>query len=88
MSTNFPNLIAELRTVYGMTLEQIANACGFSSKGHVHDLKTGRQQSVSYELGTKLIDLHRLKTFEAAAKTLKTIPIPIRSRAPEEAKES
>lgn len=43
----------------GMTLEQIGAHVGMS-KGAVHDLKSGRGQTVVYETGCKLVDLHRV----------------------------
>lgn len=42
----------------GVTLEQIRAACGFASRGHVHDLATGKQNDISYEIGHKLVKMH------------------------------
>jgi len=55
---NFPNIIAEILE-RGYTFREIADKCGLSSAGHVHDLKTGRQKKVSFESGTLLCNLHR-----------------------------
>ena len=55
---NFPKLIAEIMG-RGYTLNQIADATGMASRGHVHDLHSGRQKSVSFEVGTLLCNLHR-----------------------------
>jgi predicted DNA-binding protein YlxM (UPF0122 family) len=54
---DFKKLINELGA--HRTLQEIADECGFSSKGHVHDLKTGRQLKVSYEIGVKLVAMHK-----------------------------
>jgi hypothetical protein len=42
-----------------MTLEDVRLECGFASRGHVHDLATGKQGSVSWEIGDALMKLHR-----------------------------
>jgi hypothetical protein len=42
-----------------LTLQQIADACGLASKGHVHDIKTGKQSQVYYDAGVKLLALHK-----------------------------
>ena len=42
-----------------MTLKQIAEEVGLSSAGHAHDLKNGKQKSVAYEVGLKLVALHK-----------------------------
>lgn len=55
---NWKQTILDL-TSRKITLEAIAKECGFSSKGHVHDLKTGRQATVSYDAGVKLVALHK-----------------------------
>jgi len=55
---NFQQLITEILE-RGYTLRQIADKCGLSSAGHVHDLKTGRQKKVSFESGALLCNLHR-----------------------------
>jgi hypothetical protein len=55
---NWHNIIAELQAA-GWTLEAIAHECGFASKGHVHDLKTGHQKSCGFEAGIKLVELHK-----------------------------
>jgi len=65
MSTDFKQLICDLQQ-RRVTLAQIADYCGFCSKGHVHDLKQGRQKTVSFEVGAKLVQLHQLKTLEAS----------------------
>jgi hypothetical protein len=43
----------------GWTLQRIADACGFASRGHVHDVLNGKQISVSWEIGDKLLRLHK-----------------------------
>jgi hypothetical protein len=55
---NWKQLIQDL-TDRKITLQAIADECGFASKGHVHDLKTGRQCTVSYDAGVKLVALHK-----------------------------
>lgn len=55
---NWKQLILDL-TSRKITLQAIADECGFASKGHVHDLKTGRQATVSYDAGVKLVALHK-----------------------------
>ncbi len=56
---DWKTLISDLQE-RGFTLEQIAEECGFASRGAVHELKTQmRQKSCSYERGIKLIALHR-----------------------------
>lgn len=45
-----------------MTLQQIADECGMASKGHAHDLKTGKQKTVGYEIGLRLVALHKRMT--------------------------
>ena len=42
-----------------MTLREIAAAVGLASGGHAHDLKSGKQKSVPYEIGLKLVALHK-----------------------------
>ena len=54
---NWNQILRDLGEV--MTLQQIADACGFASKGHVHDLRSGKKKSVTYELGVRLMALHK-----------------------------
>ena len=61
---NWKQILDDLNKV--MTLQQISEACGFAGKGHVHDLRAGRQKSVTYEVGVKLVALH--KKMQAKAK--------------------
>lgn len=55
---NWPNLI-EIILSRGFTLQEIADECGFASKGAVHDLKSGQSATCSYERGQKLIEMHK-----------------------------
>jgi len=55
---NFPNIINEI-LAKGYTLTQIAKAAGMASPGHVHDLKSGRQEKVTWEVGEALRKLHQ-----------------------------
>lgn len=55
---NWQAIIAEIRS-RGLTLEDVRAACGFASRGHVHDLATGHQQALRWELGDALIKLHK-----------------------------
>lgn len=55
--TLWPPIINDLTEV--MTLKEIADIVGASSPGHVWNLKHGVQASVDYELGCRLVDLHR-----------------------------
>lgn len=58
---NWPKLIKDLRDG-GMTLQEIADACGFASRGAVHNLATGKQTTVTYDIGAKLVALQSVKT--------------------------
>ena len=53
---NFQILLRDLHKVY--TLQQIAEMCGFASRGHVHDVMRGNQSGVRYEVGAMVIDAH------------------------------
>lgn len=55
---NWKQLIVDMTSRH-VTLQNIADLCGMASKGHAHDLKTGRQSTVSYEVGVKLVALHK-----------------------------
>ena len=57
LAMNWKNIIADL--CKKVTLQEIADTCGFSSRGHVHDLKTGKHEKVSYEVGMKLVAYHK-----------------------------
>lgn len=54
---NWNAIITALQERY--TLEVLAKLAGFASKGHLHDLKTGKQATCSFERGQKLMELHR-----------------------------
>lgn len=54
---NWSKIISELAE--SMTLQQIADTCGLASKGHVHDIKTGKQKQVYYEAGCRLLAMHK-----------------------------
>lgn len=56
---DWKTIVTELNSV--MTLQQIADACGLASKGHVHDIRNGRQTDVLYSVGAKLIALRKKK---------------------------
>jgi hypothetical protein len=59
--TNWKPILESLAK--SMTLRHIAELSGMASAGHVHDLKTGKQETVSYDIGVKLMQMHkRLKT--------------------------
>lgn len=68
---NFQQLLSELSKL--MTLQKIADECGMASRGHVHDLINGRQKTVSYEAGLKLVALHK-KAMRRATKGKKATP--------------
>lgn len=53
---DWKTLIADLLAL-GQTYQQIGDACGMS-KGHVHDLKSGRHDDVMWTRGEKLRKLH------------------------------
>lgn len=42
-----------------MKLSDIAKHSGLASAGHVHGIKTGKQVSVEYDVGVKLMDMHK-----------------------------
>lgn len=50
-----------------LTQAQIATITGLASQSHVGNLKSGRQKKCSYEIGCKLVELHR-KTMRAGRK--------------------
>lgn len=58
---NWTQMILDLET-HGYKLQQIADICGFGSKGHLHDLKAGRQKTVTYLPGAALVKLHKKTT--------------------------
>lgn len=43
----------------GYTLQDIADECNFASKGAVHDLKSGKSTTCSYERGCALVLMHK-----------------------------
>ena len=51
-------IIADLRA-RKMTLEQIKEQAGFSSRGHVHDVEQGHQKRLMWEVGDRLLKLHK-----------------------------
>ncbi len=51
-------LLNELRAT-GLTLQQIKDACGFCSRGHVLDLQTGAQKWIRWEIGDALLKYHK-----------------------------
>lgn len=53
---NWKNLLREMSGE--LTLQQIADRCGFASRGHVHDVLAGNQKSVSFDLGTRICAEH------------------------------
>lgn len=55
---NWPEKIEQILS-RGYTLKQIADECGFASKGAVHDLKSGESATCNYERGERLLRLHR-----------------------------
>ena len=63
---NWTAIITDLQG-NGFTLERIAQKSGMASKGHVHDLKSGAQKTIPYEVGCKLVELHR-RTLRKAAR--------------------
>ena len=74
---NWKSLIQDLRD-RGYTYQQIADNVAMS-RGAVHDLHTGRVNSVLYEAGARIVELHK-KAARAAAR--------MRARAPEEKAEA
>ncbi len=56
---NWPQLIADL-TAAGMTQTEIATECGVG-QSTVSELLRGTIKSPSYELGSSLVTLHRLR---------------------------
>jgi hypothetical protein len=52
----------------GVSLTKIADECGFSSAGALHDLKSGRSPTCTWERGAKLIDMHTKVTRRRAAR--------------------
>ena len=55
--TNWKPILTALAKT--MTLRSIAELSGMASAGHVHDLKTGKQETVSYDIGVKLMLMHK-----------------------------
>ena len=60
VAMNWTLVIADIRK-RGFTLEQIKNQCGFSSRGHVHDLANGKQANVLWEIGDRLLKMRDSK---------------------------
>lgn len=42
-----------------LTFEQIAQQSGLASSGHVSNVKSGAQKTVTFEIGRKLLDMQR-----------------------------
>ena len=55
--TNWKPILTALAK--SMTLKHIAELSGMASAGHVHDLKTGKQETVSYDIGVRLILMYK-----------------------------
>lgn len=53
-----------------MRHSDIAEAAGMASSGHVHNLKSGLQKTVSYEIGCRLMEMHR-KALRSQARAAK-----------------
>ncbi len=66
---DWKKLLSELGE--SMTLQQIADASGLSSKGHVHSILTGELKTVRYEVGLKLVALHKKVMRKRAKQKLK-----------------
>lgn len=62
---NFAQLLSDLNQT--MTLQEIATACGLAGKGQVHDIIHGRQKTVRYEVGVKILAEHK-RAMDAAAR--------------------
>lgn len=62
-------LIQDLRSI-GLSFKDIGLGVGMS-KGAVHDLLSGRQKSVSYQLGLAITKFHRAQMRRAKAKMAK-----------------
>ena len=58
LGMDWQRLISDLRRRH-LTLADIAEACGFASRGHVHDLQRGKQGEPRWSIGDALIRLHR-----------------------------
>lgn len=54
---NWKPIISDLEQ--SMTHKQIADECGMTGGSHVSNLKNGVQKTCAYEIGCKLVDLHR-----------------------------
>lgn len=57
MKTNWKPILEVLAE--SMTLRSIAELSGMASAGHVHDLKTGKQETVSYDIGVRLMQMYK-----------------------------
>ncbi len=55
---NWKHIISDIRQA-GATLDQIAEECGFASRGHVHDVFTGKQGEPRWSIGNQLLVMHR-----------------------------
>jgi hypothetical protein len=51
-------LLADIRA-RGVTLDAIAQECKLSSKGHAHDIATGRQERVLWDAGQAILKMHK-----------------------------
>lgn len=54
---NWQTIIQDIRR--HMTLQEIADACKFASRGHLHALAMGTQKSVEWSKGQALLRLHK-----------------------------
>ncbi len=55
---NWKQIIQDMQD-RGLTLDAIADKCGFASRGALFDLKTGSSATCSYERGVRLVEMHR-----------------------------
>lgn len=68
---DWSKLISELQQA-GMTQQQIADACGGVGQSTISDLLNKAQQQPRFELGQKLIALHKRRTARRAKATAAT----------------
>ena len=52
-------LVRQIQHGASMSLQKIADECGFASRGTLHDLTTGKSTTCSYERGDALVRLHK-----------------------------
>jgi hypothetical protein len=63
---NWQTILAAIRS-RPMTFEEIRSQCGFASRSHVFNLATGKQKTVEWSIGDKLLKLHK-KVLRSARK--------------------